>query len=76
MKKEYDFSNARKNPQVSQLKKQITIRLDEDSISYFKEILSLTKFGKQELSDNKERRGHQAAEQNCDVKVNFVLQEI
>lgn len=38
MKKEYDFSNARKNPYASQLKKQITIRLDEDSISYFKEI--------------------------------------
>lgn len=38
MKKEYDFSNARKNPYASQLKKQITIRLDEDSISYFKSI--------------------------------------
>lgn len=38
MKKEYDFSNARKNPYASQLKKQITIRLDEDSISYFKGI--------------------------------------
>lgn len=38
MKKEYDFSNARKNPYASQLKKQITIRLDEDSISYFKDI--------------------------------------
>ncbi len=38
MKKEYDFSKARKNPYASQLKKQITIRLDEDSIGYFKEI--------------------------------------
>jgi uncharacterized protein (DUF4415 family) len=38
MKKEYDFSNARKNPYASQLKKQITIRLDEDSIGYFKGI--------------------------------------
>ena len=38
MRKEYDFSNARKNPYASQLKKQITIRLDEDSIVYFKEI--------------------------------------
>jgi uncharacterized protein (DUF4415 family) len=38
MKKEYDFSNARKNPYAAQLKKQITIRLDEDSISYFKGI--------------------------------------
>ena len=38
MRKEYDFSNARKNPYASQLKKQITISLDEDSIVYFKEI--------------------------------------
>lgn len=38
MRKEYDFSKARKNPYASQLKKQITIRLDEDSISYFKAI--------------------------------------
>ena len=38
MKKEYDFSQARKNPYASQLKKQITNRLDEDSITYFKNI--------------------------------------
>ena len=38
MRKEYDFSAARKNPYVSQPKKQITIRLDEDSIAYFKTI--------------------------------------
>lgn len=36
MRKEYDFSAARKNPYASQLKKQITIRLDEESIGYFK----------------------------------------
>ena len=38
MKKEYDFTNARKNPSASQLVKQITIRLDEDLIGYFKGI--------------------------------------
>lgn len=38
MRKEYDFSNARKNPYASQLKKQVTIRLDEESISYFKSL--------------------------------------
>ena len=38
MKKEYDFSESKKNPYSTQLKKQITIRLDEDSISYFKKI--------------------------------------
>ena len=38
MRKEYDFSAARKNPYAPQLKKQITIRLDEESITYFKSI--------------------------------------
>ncbi|MDO9635690.1 MAG: BrnA antitoxin family protein [Thiobacillus sp.] len=38
MRKEYDFSKSRKNPYASQLKKQITIRLDEDAIAYFKTI--------------------------------------
>ena len=38
MREEYDFSNARKNPYAAQLKKQITIRLDEESINYFKSI--------------------------------------
>lgn len=36
MRKEYDFSKAEKNPYAAKLKKQITIRLDEDAISYFK----------------------------------------
>ena len=38
MRENYDFSNAKKNPYVSKLKKQITIRLDEDTIDYFKEM--------------------------------------
>ena len=38
MRKKYDFSAARKNPYAAQLKKQITIRLDEESIKYFKTI--------------------------------------
>lgn len=38
MRKEYDFSNARKNPYAAQLKKQVTIRLDEESINYFKSV--------------------------------------
>jgi predicted DNA binding CopG/RHH family protein len=36
MREHYDFSNARKNPYAAQLKKPVTIRLDEGSISYFK----------------------------------------
>ena len=38
MRTEYDFSKSIKNPYAAQLKKQITIHLDEDSISYFKSI--------------------------------------
>lgn len=38
MRKEYDFSKATKNPYASRLKKQITIRLDEEAIDYFKSV--------------------------------------
>ncbi|MBL8436604.1 MAG: BrnA antitoxin family protein [Zoogloeaceae bacterium] len=38
MRAEYDFSKSSKNPYASQLKKQITIRLDEECINYFKAI--------------------------------------
>jgi len=38
MRKEYDFSKARKNPYASHLKKQVTIRLDEATVKYFKEL--------------------------------------
>ena len=38
MRKEFDFSAAKKNPYAAQLKKQITIRLDEESITYFKAV--------------------------------------
>ena len=36
MRKQYDFSTSRKNPYASQLKKPVTIRLDQESITYFK----------------------------------------
>ncbi len=42
MRKHYDFSNARKNPYAAQLKKPVTIRLDEGSISYFKDLAEET----------------------------------
>lgn len=38
MRKEYDFSKARRNPYAKRLKKQITIRLDRPTIEYFKEV--------------------------------------
>jgi len=36
MRKSYDFSKSVKNPYARRLKKQITIRIDEETISYFK----------------------------------------
>ncbi|RIK92226.1 MAG: antitoxin [Proteobacteria bacterium] len=38
MRKRYDFSKARPNPYAKRLKKQITIRLDEDTLEYFKKL--------------------------------------
>ncbi|MCH7717048.1 MAG: BrnA antitoxin family protein [Gemmatimonadetes bacterium] len=36
MRKQYDFSKARRNPYARRLKKSVTIRLDEATIAYFK----------------------------------------
>ncbi len=38
MKKEYDFSNAVKNPYINKLKKPVTIRLDDEVVFYFKSL--------------------------------------
>ncbi|MCK4624825.1 MAG: BrnA antitoxin family protein [Phycisphaerae bacterium] len=42
MRKEYDFSKSKKNPYAKLLKKQITIRLEEDVIAYFKKLAGET----------------------------------
>jgi len=44
MKKEYDFSKmkGRKNPFASKLKRQVTIRMGDDVIGYFKELAEET----------------------------------
>ena len=38
MRKEYNFSKSKKNRYSKKLKKQITIRIDEDTINYFKKL--------------------------------------
>ena len=38
MRKNYDFSKAKRNPYAKRLKKQITIRLDETTVQYFKDL--------------------------------------
>ncbi len=42
MRTKYDFSRAKKNPYASRLKKQITIRLDDATIAYFKDLAEET----------------------------------
>jgi predicted DNA binding CopG/RHH family protein len=51
MRKEYDFSNAKKNPYTKLLKRQITIRLEEDTIEYFKTLSKDTGIPYQTLID-------------------------
>jgi uncharacterized protein (DUF4415 family) len=38
MKKRYDFSKSVRNPYLRKAKKQLTIRLDEDTIDYFRKL--------------------------------------
>jgi predicted DNA binding CopG/RHH family protein len=38
MRKEYDFSKSRRNPYSKALKRQITIRIEEETIDYFKKL--------------------------------------
>jgi uncharacterized protein (DUF4415 family) len=51
MKEEYDLKKmkGRKNPYANRLKKQITIRLDNNTIEYFKELARETGFSYQTL---------------------------
>ena len=38
MRKGYDFSKSQKNPYAKMLKRQITIRIEEETINYFKNL--------------------------------------
>ena len=38
MRKQYDFSKAKPNPYARRLKQQVTIRLDRDTLAYFKSL--------------------------------------
>ncbi len=42
MRKEYDFSKSVKNPYANKLKQQISIRIDKETINYFKQLASQT----------------------------------
>jgi len=49
MRKEYDFSHGRKNPYSKFLKKQITIRIEDETIGYFKNLSKETGISYQNL---------------------------
>ena len=42
MRRNYDFTKARKNPYARRLKRQITIRLDKDTLAYFDQLADET----------------------------------
>ncbi|MCK4303730.1 MAG: BrnA antitoxin family protein, partial [Candidatus Eisenbacteria sp.] len=51
MREHYDFSKmkARKNPYAKLLKQSVTIRLDRDTVAYFKELAARTGLPYQQL---------------------------
>jgi uncharacterized protein (DUF4415 family) len=49
MKKEYDFSKSSSNPYIKKLKKQISIRIENDTVEYFKKLASETDISYQNL---------------------------
>jgi len=42
MRSEYDFSKGRKNPYAKRLTQRVTIRLDQPTVEYFKELAGET----------------------------------
>ncbi|NLF09961.1 MAG: BrnA antitoxin family protein [Pirellulaceae bacterium] len=51
MRKQYDFSKmkGRRNPYVKMLKQPVTLRLDRDSVAYFKKMAEKTGLPYQQL---------------------------
>ncbi|MCU0567933.1 MAG: BrnA antitoxin family protein [Oculatellaceae cyanobacterium Prado106] len=49
MKDDYDFSQSVKNPYFKKLKKQVTIRLEEEVVEYFKGLAEETGISYQSL---------------------------
>jgi predicted DNA binding CopG/RHH family protein len=42
MRKEYDFSKSKTNPYARRLKKQISLRVEKETIQYFKNLAAET----------------------------------
>ncbi len=52
MRKEYDFSESKPNPYAKKLKRQVTIRIDEDALEYFKTLATEMGMPYQSLINN------------------------
>jgi len=52
MRKEYDFSESKPNPYARKLKRQVTIRIDEDALEYFKSLATEMGMPYQSLINN------------------------
>jgi predicted DNA binding CopG/RHH family protein len=68
MRKEYNFSNSIKNPYSKKLKKQITIRINDETIKYFKELSEEVGMPYQNLMN---LYLNDCAEHNKKIKVNW-----
>jgi hypothetical protein len=49
MRKEYDFLKSKKNPYVKLLKQQVTLRLETDTLDYFKRLAAVAGVSYREL---------------------------
>ena len=49
MRREYDFTKGNKNPYIKKLRKQISIRIDLDTINFFKKQAEMTGIAYQNL---------------------------
>jgi len=49
MKANYDFSKAKRNPYAKKLKRSVTIRLDNETIEYFKRLAAKSELPYQSL---------------------------
>ncbi|PCI39214.1 MAG: antitoxin [Elusimicrobia bacterium] len=68
MRKEYDFSKSKKNPYANALKKQITIRIDQPTVDYFRQLSSQMGMPYQSLINLYLR---DCAEHNRKLKINW-----
>jgi len=68
MKDNYDFSNSVKNPYPKKIKQQITIKIDEETINYFKKMADEIGISYQNLIN---LYLHDCAENNKKIKVSW-----